>query len=247
MRQRFTLLSSPAIAANTNAKQAVSALASRVSCSTFAQLKPSRNFSLDPPCAILSGTATRHARNDKRYAPSTPNNSPKPSAAPTSVSKRSPRPWPSPRKPPKPIAHNSPQPAQAAANAPSPASAHSLRSPTSGPFVRQHRQGRRRDSIRCQYPLSTSPRHHLVAKHQATTRRKDRRPFLQADRQEVRWSHRSPAPPLNRTPRSLAMLQRKQSRTGSGFLVRLRVSAMVPLSRTVSRPGQAGSKLTLLM
>jgi hypothetical protein len=34
-------LSSPAIAANTKAKQAISALASRVSCSTFAQLKPS--------------------------------------------------------------------------------------------------------------------------------------------------------------------------------------------------------------
>ena len=49
MRQPFTCLSSPALAANTKAKQAISPLASRVGCSTFAQLKPSRNLASTKP------------------------------------------------------------------------------------------------------------------------------------------------------------------------------------------------------
>src|SRR5882757_5383339 len=69
--QRVTQLPSPATAANTKATQSISALASRVGCGSFAQLKPPRHFGAerrDSPHSPIGGRSTvpqrPHAQED---------------------------------------------------------------------------------------------------------------------------------------------------------------------------------------
>jgi transcription initiation factor TFIID subunit TAF12 len=62
--QRVTQLSSPATAANTKATQSISALASRVGCGSFAQLKPPRHFGAerrDSPASPIGAARRFHS------------------------------------------------------------------------------------------------------------------------------------------------------------------------------------------
>src|SRR5882757_8294466 len=67
--QRVTQLSSPATAANTKATQSISALASRVGCGSFAQLKPPRHFGAerrDSPASPIGAARRFHSDHTRR-------------------------------------------------------------------------------------------------------------------------------------------------------------------------------------